>query len=107
MGSVAILHHPVLALLSAIGASRTNAGRLLPRPDAPPAARLLRDDDANQGRRGRACAVAQEHAPAAASSHASYATRACASTYELTPPLGRLSADGLQFGDEGAVNSDR
>ena len=36
---------------------------------APPAARLLRDDDANQGRRGRACAVAQCRASACRDPH--------------------------------------
>jgi hypothetical protein len=44
------------------------SGRLLPRPGAPPAARPLRDAGPPPGRRGRACAVAHERAPAAAES---------------------------------------
>jgi len=41
-------------------------GRLLRRPDSRPAGRPLRDANANQGRRPRACAVTQKQVPASA-----------------------------------------
>ncbi len=50
------------ALQSAKTASRTGPGRLLPRADDRPAARPLRGGGPARGRRGRACAVAQEEA---------------------------------------------
>jgi hypothetical protein len=39
---------------------RLTPGRLVPRPDYPPAARSLRNAGAREGRRGGACAVAQQ-----------------------------------------------
>jgi hypothetical protein len=50
------------ALVSATSASNTVTRTLASTAGCPPAGRLLRDAGPDRGRRGRACAVAQEHA---------------------------------------------
>ena len=54
--------------------------RLLSRPNAPPATRLLRDTDANPGRPGRACAFAQQESSRAPRSHECFARKGIASS---------------------------